>query len=288
MVLCQKQTKKNSRLSKVKSYGDLRIEGVFRIIMRKKALFLLAFLFSAGILFAQADTTQTADPEIEMFVSTWSTDGAQAEIQFIDGFFQVHIETFDHGYDRNEWTYLCTYDADQQSLIAASTGTKHAYVYDFDTDRETKNTIYQDGSAVFTLQPDGYLMWHDEKEDAGRELLFTKLGSYHGIWQCDNITIQFRVTGGAYRCTISKNEGNNIIATWSYHCKYDLDSGNVISDDLGRKEIFVGCDAEGEIFDTVYNDGSAIFSINDDGCLLWNDLKENAGIGMLFFPNAFE
>ena len=258
------------------------------MIMRKTALFLLVFLFSAGILFAQADTVQTVDPGIEMFVSTWSTDGAQVDIQFSNGFFQVHIETFDHGYDWNEWTYLCTYDAGQQSLTAARTGTKHTYAYDFDTDRETKNTIYQDGSAVFTLRPDGYLIWLDENEDAGQGLLFTKLGNYHGIWQCDNMTIQFRATGGTYRCTISKNEGNHLIATWSYHCKYDLESGNVISEDLGRKEILVGCDAEGESYDMVYTDGSAIFSINDDGCLLWHDLKENAGIGMLFTPSAFE
>lgn len=258
------------------------------MLMRKTALFLLIFLFSACVWFTKADTTQTADPGVEMFVSTWSTDGAQVDIQFSNGFFQVHIETFDHGYDWNEWTYLCIYDVDQQSLIAANTGTKQAYVYDFDTDRETKNTIYQDGNAVFTLRPDGYLIWLDENEDAGQGLLFTKMGSYHGIWQCDNITIKFRTTGSAYRCTISKNEGNNLIATWNYHCKYDLESGNVISEDLGRKEIFVGCDEEGEIYEMVYTDGSAIFSINDEGCLLWNDLKENAGIGMLFTPSVFE
>ena len=258
------------------------------MVMRKKSLVLLVFLFSAGILFAQADTAQTAEPGIKMFVSTWSTDGAQADIQFSNGYFQVHVETFDHGYERSEWVYLCTYDANRQALIASCTGSKHTYVYDFDTDREAKNTIYQDGSAVFTLQPSGCLIWFDENEDAGQELLFTKMGNYNGIWQSDNISIKFYANGSSYRCTITETEGNNVIAIWSYHCKYDFDSGNVISNNLGRKEILVSYDDEGEIYDTVYNDGSAIFSINDDGCLLWNDSKEHAGIGLLFTSNSSE
>ena len=93
------------------------------MVMRKKSLVLLVFLFSAGILFAQADTAQTAEPGIKMFVSTWSTDGAQADIQFSNGYFQVHVETFDHGYEWNEWDYLCIYDENRQALIASNTGT---------------------------------------------------------------------------------------------------------------------------------------------------------------------
>lgn len=258
------------------------------MIMRKKALFLLILLFSATILFAKADTTQIDDLGIEMFVSTWSTDGAQADIQFSNGFFQVHVETFDHGYERNEWDYLCTYDENRQALIASSTGTKHTYVYDFDTDCEAKNTIYQDGSAVFTLQPDGCLMWLDENEDAGQELLFTKMGNYCGTWQCDDIFIDFYVTGGAYRCTVSKVMEDVVTSIWTYHCEYDSESGNVVSNNLGRKEILLGYDEEDAIYDTVYDDGTAIFLITSDGYLLWNDLKENAGSGLLFAQNSFE
>ena len=255
---------------------------------KKAALFSLIFLFSVTVLFAKADTDQTLALGIEIFNGTWSTDGAQADIQFLDGFFQVHIETFDCGYESTEWVYLCTYDEHKQALIASSTGNKNIYVYDFDTSCETKSTIYQNGSAVFSLHPEGYLMWLDENEGAGQDLLFTKMGDYCGTWQWNNISIDFYAIGGTYRCTVSKSEGNSIVAIWSYQCKYDLDSRNVISNSLGRKEILLGYDDEGEIYDTVYHDGSAIFSINSDGYLLWNDLKDNAGSGLLFIKNRFE
>jgi len=258
------------------------------MVMRKKSLVLLVFLFSAGILFAQADTAQTAEPGIKMFVSTWSTDGAQADIQFSNGYFQVHVETFDHGYEWNEWDYLCIYDENRQALIASNTGTKHAFVYDCDTDREAQNTIYQDGSAVFSLHPDGSLMWLDENEDAGQELRFAKMGNFSGIWQCDNVSINFHAIGGDYRCIVSKMENDVVTSQWTYHCEYDPESENVICNNLGRKEILCGYDEEGEIYDVVYHDGSAIFSINSTGYVVWNDLIENAGIDMLFVKNSFE
>lgn len=256
--------------------------------IRKKALFLFILLLSLGIFFAKADTDQAVIPGIDMFVSAWSTDGAQADIQYSDGFFQVYVETFDHGYKRNEWIYLCTYDADQQALIASNTGNKNIYIYDFDTDCESKSTVYQNGSAVFSLDPEGYLVWLDENEDAGKDFLFARMGNYSGIWQCDNISINLYTTGNAYRCIVSKYDGSSIVAKWTYSCEYDAASGNVISDNRNNKEILIGCDEEGEIYDTVYEDGAAVFSINSDGYLLWNDLKENAGSGLLFSKNCLE
>jgi len=140
----------------------------------KKALFPFILLLSLGIFFAKADTAQTVTPGIEMFVSTWSTDGAQTDIQFSDGFFHVHVEKFDGGYELHEWIYPCTYDQHRQALIASNTGNKNIYAYDFDTDCEIKSTVYQNGSAVFSINSDGYLLWNDLKENAGSGMLFIK------------------------------------------------------------------------------------------------------------------
>lgn len=258
------------------------------MIMKKVALFVTVLLITASISFAKADTFETPsaiDHAIEMFVSNWSTDGAQTDIQFSNGYFQVHIETFDGGYESNKWAYLCTYDEHHQALVASNTGTKITYTYDHNTDCETESIAYHNGSAVFTLHPDGYLMWLDETAHAGEDLLFTKVGGFSGVWHCENISINFHLIGNAYRCTVSENDGDRIISQWVYYCKYDSESGNLISDSTGRKEVLIAYD-EDAIYDKAYDDGSAVFSINSDGYLLWNDQKENAGANFLFAKNS--
>lgn len=252
--------------------------------MKKAALFLSVCFIAVSISLAKADTFETPsaiDHAIEMFVSNWSSDGARADIQFSNGYFQVHIETFDGGYESNKWAYLCTYDEHHQALVASNNGTKTTYTYDFDTDCETESMAYQNGRAVFTLQPDGCLKWLDETEHAGEDFLFTKMGGFSGIWHCENISIDFYLTGGTCRCTVSENDGDQLITQWTYYCKYDSESGNLISDNTGIKEVLIAYDEEA-IYDEAYADGSAVFSINSDGYLLWNDQKENAGANFLF------
>lgn len=252
--------------------------------MKKTALFLLIVLFSLHGLYAHADTVQTADTGAERFESTWSTDGATADIRFEDDYFQVHVERFDHGEEWNTWDYRCTYDAAQQALIADGTGCKTAYAFDFATGCETETMVYQNGSAVFSLHPEEYLVWLDEEENAGQELRFTKMGPFNGVWCCGPWTIEFTPTGNAYRCRITRNDENGIAAIWSYFCRYDAVSQTVISDHTGQKEIRIGSDEEGEIYEEVYANGSAVFSMDNDGNLLWQDRKDDAGKGMLFIP----
>lgn len=98
---------------------------------------------------------------------------------------------------------------------------------------------------------------------------------------CENISIDFYLTGGTCRCTASENDGDQLITQWTYYCKYDSESGNLISDNTGIKEVLIAYDEEA-IYDEAYADGSAVFSINSDGYLLWNDQKENAGANFLF------
>lgn len=121
-------------------------------VMKKVALFFSACFIAVSISLAKADTFETPsaiDHAIEIFVNNWSTDGARADIQFSNGYFQVHIETFDGGYESNKWAYLCTYDEHHQALVASNNGTKTTYTYNFDTDCETESMAYQNGSAVF-------------------------------------------------------------------------------------------------------------------------------------------
>ena len=257
--------------------------------MKKTILFALIFLLALGTAFAAAsEGGQDAQPApgFDIFVSAWNTDGANADIWFSNGEFHARVETFDCGYEITTWLYTCTCDEENQSLIAQNTGVKTNIVYDEDTDDETQYVEYRDGSAVFSIDDNGDLVWIDEKENAGEDLRFTKMGNYKGIWQCENTTINFHAIGGIYRCFVTRDEGTDTAIEWTYCCKYDLVSGNVISDHDGYKTIIVTYDDKEEDFDTVYDDCSVVFSISDDGYLIWNELKENAGDGLLFIKQT--
>lgn len=154
---------------------------------KKQMLFLLIVLFFVHAVCAAAATVPDDRPcslGCDAFVSFWSTDGATADIRIEDDIFLVHVETFDHGEEWSAWDYRCIYNPAQQVLVADGTGCKTTYTSDFDTGCETETMVYQNGSAVFTLHPDGYLVWLDEEENAGQELLFTKMGSFSGVWRC--------------------------------------------------------------------------------------------------------
>lgn len=248
---------------------------------KRTALFFMIIVLSASIMLVHAESDLSGNAGADLFVSLWSTEVAQAEITHEGDAFRVCIEVFDHGIEWSEWEYLCNYDEKTKVLIAANTGCKNMYVYDYDTDEITKNTAYQNGSAVFSLNSDGNLMWMDETEDAGKNLLFRKMGSYGGEWQCEQYIIEFHLVDDAYRCMIWEYDGDTVTAQWRYYCTYDLATGNVVSNESGRKEKVIGFD-EDEIYEEVYNDGAAVFSINSDGHLIWDDRKENVGAGFLF------
>ena len=71
-----------------------------------------------------------------------------------------------------EWEYSCLYQADDNSLAAMPTGIRTDVVYGDDGEVASYQTVYEDGDAVFTLDEDGFLLWKDLKEDAGKDMRF--------------------------------------------------------------------------------------------------------------------
>ncbi len=114
-------------------------------------------------------------PDEKEYISCWGTDGAIAVIRPSGTRFEVIIKTYDCGPDSSMYAYLCDYREEDGALEARNTGRKRAKSWDEAQEQELVQTEYEDGAAVFQINADGQLVWNDLKENAGENLLFSKL-----------------------------------------------------------------------------------------------------------------
>lgn len=112
--------------------------------------------------------------------------------------------------------------------------------------------------------------------------------SYIGEWICGRASLSISDEHPGYQVKISWGGSAWEVAEWTYYCPYELEDGKLVSEATGVKtDLTYGED--GEISDSVtrYEDGQAVFSIDDSGLLHWEDAKENAGEDMAFEPTRF-
>ncbi|MCR5601115.1 MAG: hypothetical protein K6G33_10300 [Ruminococcus sp.] len=95
------------------------------------------------------------------FIGTWSVGRCYININSNgNGTYNVDVKWNSSAAEGSAWTYICTYDAENAALVCDGTGVNVDYVYTIDGQSSfTEN--YNDGSAIFTLNRNGCLMWHD-------------------------------------------------------------------------------------------------------------------------------
>ena len=73
---------------------------------------------------------------------------------------------------------------------------------------------------------------------------------------------------------------------WDYFCVYDEEKKALVSSDegYGNTKTVISRDLEGSEIgrEVQYSDGQAEFTVNENGKLVWKDLKEDAGAGAEF------
>ena len=106
---------------------------------------------------------------------------------------------------------------------------------------------------------------------------------YSGVWECDRATAEIVWEEEGYRVQISWGSSAWETTTWEYSCYYHEDDGTMVSMPFGSRTEWV-YDDSGEVVSakTVYDDGVAVFSLDQEGRLIWQDEKENAGEGLRF------
>ena len=107
--------------------------------------------------------------------------------------------------------------------------------------------------------------------------------AYEGVWQCDRATVSMYWEEEGFRVLITWGSSAWEHTEWQYSCYYHDEDNTVVAVPFGtRTDIVYGDDGELVSATEIYNDGEAVFSLDAEGYLTWQDRKENAGEGMRF------
>ncbi len=109
------------------------------------------------------------------------------------------------------------------------------------------------------------------------------IARFEGEWQCDRAAIEVYWEEEGFKVLIRWGSSAWEHTEWEYSCYYHEDDGTLVSMPFGTRTEYVYSD-DGEIVSATeaYSDGEAAFCLDEEGCLIWLDGKENAGEGMRF------
>lgn len=254
----------------------------------KNLLCMLMALLMMFTAFALAEAP--AAEAIDRFSDTWVDAGAAMEIWYDaeDAAFHCTAVLGDGGDVSDAFEYAnCRYDAANDTLICEG-GTR--------THEEPGETTVTEGltAEVYFADATERLIWNDS-EGLAKDFLLQRLEDaeaveyaealgFAGRWGCERATIDIAVQDdGTFKVFIAWGSSAAESVEWTYACVYDGDRKCLYSYMPGSKVIVTyaeGGDVESAV--TEYDDGEATFTIDEDGMLIWNDAKENAGEGMRF------
>ena len=172
--------------------------------MKKLLAILLTLVMLCGIsAFAEDVQGFTA----EDFEGEWHCANAYIEIYWEEEGYKVLVHWSGYPAASTEWEYSCYYDEETNTIVSLPFGTRTEYLYNEKGEVSAYTQMYDDGEATFALTDDGQLIWMDEKEDVGKDLLFEKMSD-----ECD--TPMFETIAQAFE----EGEGSERSgATSDYH-----------------------------------------------------------------------
>ena len=152
----------------------------------------LALVLALCLLGPAALADETPQPEGgEKFEGNWAKMCGLIEIVYEEEGYRVAVDLFNQDEDAGTlWEYSCYYSEEKDALESIS-ATKTAYTLDRLTlDRALGEPEYQgiddpEQTTVFTLSPDGALLWQDGRENMGQDLEFRNIGCLEGVWRND-------------------------------------------------------------------------------------------------------
>lgn len=119
----------------------------------------------------QTDNTLAA---VKRFMGNWSYGRCYISISNNgDGTYNADVKWSSSAADGSAWTYICTYDAENDALVCSGSGVNVDYFYTEDGQSSyTEN--YNNGRAMFYTDNNGNLLWLDYYANVADEMLFTR------------------------------------------------------------------------------------------------------------------
>ena len=110
---------------------------------------------------------------VKRFMGNWSCGRCYISISNNgDGTYRAEVKWSSSAAEGSTWTYICTYDAENDTLVCNGTGVNEHYVYTEDG-QGTNTENYNNGSAMFYTDNKANLLWHDYYENVADGMLFT-------------------------------------------------------------------------------------------------------------------
>lgn len=273
-------------------------------IMRFFAIMVIAALcLSSVVLAEEAIGAVTAHDYLGEWVNQDGTANINIEAHDDEGNYVVNVqldEVDSDEYDYLVWAYGCVWDEDAHALVSVS---RFAGTGDYATAEEdiTDSSLEYDAASFF-FNDEGMLVWDDEYEmvDEGMQFEHTVgwvdpdyIGPGHhfvGEWNDERVSIVVEETMEDYQVTVTGSGGAFSGAYWAYTCDYDAETDSLVSNGEVASMVEYTFSEDGEDYseELIYEDGEAVFSLDDAGNLIWDDKKENAGEGRAFVRVAVE
>ena len=229
----------------------------------KRVLLLMVMLAVVMCSYAMAEVSH---PEI---VGSWGTDGVTLRVLQHGDEYRVLKNAGDGEYGWSRAAYNeCVYDEEGNRLLC--TGIMETCVEEPETeeDEEESEGLYrmvrEESWLPLTIGEDGIMAYPDWE---GEPIQLLYYGPFEGTWKDGNLTIEFHFGDTELWCEIKEDDE----IKWTYRCDYDEDRDKPYEHFYGSRR---DEDQEEEL--------EAIFSVDSDGRLIWNDLTENMGEGMAF------
>lgn len=138
--------------------------------------------------------------------------------------------------------------------------------------------------AVITSENGEAIVKTSEEESEAEEVETAGMEDFEGSefvgqWECERASISVEIESIGFVVNVHWGSSAFESTVWSYNCLYDGEK--LVNHGDGVKTNLTFDEEGNESDEVVYEDGAVSFTI-EDGKLIWNDEKENAGEGMAF------
>lgn len=249
----------------------------------KKWFLLLLVLALLGSCAALAESGKA--PAQAAFESKWVNENGSVDIWYEEDGYRVTV-TQDTDEARTIWEYSCVDDPDNGTLVSVSGVKTHAKLNELGepADWESDYDVFEP-TATFSLDGLGRLTWADTMEDAGKGLAFEKIGHFEGNWICDRASITILWSDERYEVEIEWADSAWVTHRWSLIGAYNAKDNTIEANGMETVWTYDDNGAFVSSEDVNPEGCSAVFSLNQDGKLVWQDDQVPHAAGMAFEYN---
>lgn len=252
--------------------------------MKKLLIMILALiLMIVPMAFAEEEDAKPMPEEAAGYEGSWICDRIKMDIFWEEEGFRVSIEWPSSASESTTYEYNCRFNAADNSLIPEEKATVTENVYDENGEIKSFHEVDDQGESTFRMAENGQLLW--EKETNGEKEIkqFDQYDPYSGTWVCGRATMKVDLEDGGYKIFITWANSASEVTEWAYSCYQDFVNNKLVADSFGtRTELVYGENGEETSSKVVYEDGEAAFFMDDEGYLIWQDAKEDAGKDLRF------